>query len=240
MPAGAGSRVVTKRAPICGATVPSRPGCRRSVRSHMGQLSRGQLIAYALGGILLVVAAVRLLGGGADGSSASGEPPLALDGGVGATGSGGAPGGARKLYVHVAGAVRRPGLYRVAEGSRVAAAVARAGGPSRRAHVGAVNLAAPLEDGQQVVIPRRGARSAGAASASAGGSEASGTPAAAISLAEASPEELDQVEGIGPTLAKRILEYRDAHGGLRSIDELREVDGIGDKRFEALRKAVRP
>lgn len=125
MPAGAGSRVVTKRAPICGATVPSRPGCRRSVRSHMGQLSRGQLIAYALGGILLVVAAVRLLGGGADGSSASGEPPLALDGGAGATGSG----AARKLYVHVAGAVRRPGLYRVAEGSRVAAAVARAGGP---------------------------------------------------------------------------------------------------------------
>jgi competence protein ComEA len=94
-----------------------------------------------------------------------------------------------------------------------------------------VNLAARLEDGQQVVVPRRGA-----APVAAGGEDAQGP----ISLSSATVEQLDTIDGIGPTLAARIVEYREAHGGFRSVEELGEVDGIGEVRLEALRQAVQP
>ena len=138
--------------------------------------------------------------------------------------------------MHVAGAVRRPGLYRIPEGSRVAAALARAGGPTRAAEVAAVNLAAPVEDGQQVVVPRRGA---GARRGGPGGAAAA-APGAKLSLATATADQLDELDGIGPTLAERIIEFRDENGGFRSIEQLREVEGIGEKRFEALKEALRP
>jgi competence protein ComEA len=100
-----------------------------------------------------------------------------------------------------------------------------------------VNLAAKLEDGQQVVVPVRGAvpvagDAGGPAAASGGGVKAS--------LGSATVEQLDQVDGIGPTLAQRIVEYRTQHGGFGSIGELREVEGIGEKRFETLREALQP
>jgi competence protein ComEA len=144
--------------------------------------------------------------------------------------------------VHVAGAVRRPGLYRVPGSARVAAAVARAGGPRRRGDLTAVNLAAPLEDGQQVVVPSAGRAPAGAPAGAGTGASAgeAGAAGAQISLTTATVEQLDGLDGIGPTIAKRIVEYRDSHGGIRSVDELKEVDGIGEKRFAALRDAVRP
>jgi competence protein ComEA len=167
------------------------------------------------------------------------------------------------IYVHVAGAVRRPGLIRMASGSRVAAAVDRAGGATRRADLAGVNLAAQLEDGQQVLVPVRGAAGVGAPGAAAGGAAEGGTAGGAgaagaagtagagtaapgtagvpkLSLGAATVEQLDAVDGIGPTLAQRIVEYRTAHGGFRSLGELRDVDGIGDKRFETLRKALQP
>jgi competence protein ComEA len=116
--------------------------------------------------------------------------------------------------------------------------VQRAGGPSRRAELAGVNLAAQLQDGQQVNVPRRGAQAAATAPPAAAG--AAGAAAGPISLGSATAAQLDAVDGIGPTLAARIIEYRDAHGGFRSIDQLREVEGIGEKRFEALREAVQP
>lgn len=151
------------------------------------------------------------------------------------------PAGGREggVYVHVTGAVRRPGLYRLASGSRVAAAVRRAGGPARKADLVTLNLATKVQDGQQVVVPVLGAAPA-ATGAPGAGAAAGGAGAAKLSLATATAEQLDGLDGIGPTLAKRIVEYRTAHGGFRSMAELQQVDGIGAKRFEALHKALAP
>jgi competence protein ComEA len=113
----------------------------------------------------------------------------------------------------------------------VAAAVARAGGPLRGADLAGVNLAAPLQDGQQVIVPG-GTRGGGG-----GGGHAAGGK---VSLGSAGAQDLDGLDGIGPTLAKRIVAYRQAHGGFRSVDDLREVEGIGEKRLAALRKALNP
>lgn len=202
-----------------------------------------RLAAWALAGLLAVVAVSRVLGG-------SGEPPpVALDppaapaqqATVGADPAAEPGAQAGGLHVHVAGAVRRPGVYRVAPGSRVDAAVQTAGGFGRRADSAAVNLAALLQDGQQVVVPERGgagaAAASGASAPAAGAPDGAGTP---ISLSTATAEQLETLDGIGPALAARIIEYRDARGGFRSIDELQEVDGIGEKRFAALRDAVQP
>jgi competence protein ComEA len=138
----------------------------------------------------------------------------------------------------------------------VAVALDRAGGPQRRADLAGVNLAAKLEDGQQVIVPVRGAATAAAGSPAAGsagaGSAVAGTAATAaaappgsagvpkLSLGVATVEQLDQLDGIGPTLAQRIVDYRTEHGGFRSVEELREVEGIGEKRFATLRSAVQP
>ena len=145
-------------------------------------------------------------------------------------------GGGKRLYVHVAGAVRRPGLYRLPAGARVAAAIELAGGPRKRADLTTTNLAAKVEDGQQVIVPLRG--KVVAAAPAAGGPAA--TAAGPISLATATQAQLEELDGIGPALAQAILAYRDANGGFRSVEELQEVDGIGEKRFEALREAVQP
>jgi competence protein ComEA len=206
----------------------------------MGESGKPQWLVYAAAAVLLVIAGFRFLGGGDDSGR---EPRVALDGGPASSvqnGGGPRPPG-RELYVHVAGAVRRPGLYRVAAGSRAAAAVDRAGGPTRRAELGAVNLAAPLQDGQQVVVPVRGKGGTAPAGATGAGGPAPGNaPATPISLSSATPEQLDGLDGIGPKLAARIIAYRQQHGGFRSVDQLRAIEGIGEKRFEALRKAVTP
>ena len=136
------------------------------------------------------------------------------------------------VLVHVAGAVRRPGVYRLRDGARVRDALRAAGGPGRTAMLEAVNLAARLVDGEQVVVPARGA----AASGSATSPGASPT----IHLNSATVEELDGLDGIGPALAARIVEYRTAHGGFRSVDDLGQVPGIGPARMEALRGHVAP
>jgi competence protein ComEA len=133
--------------------------------------------------------------------------------------------------------VRRPGVYRVAGGARVMEALARAGGPTRRADLTAVNLAARLEDAQQIVVPRVGAAPV---AAPGGPGEAPAAAGRRLSLATATVEQLDALDGIGPTLAKRIVDHREANGGFRSVDELGEVDGIGDKRLAALRDRVQP
>ena len=137
-----------------------------------------------------------------------------------------------KLVVHVAGAVRRPGLYRLAEGSRVADAVARAGGATAPADTAAINLAAPVADGMQVLVPRKVVAAAGGAEAQ----QTSGRP----SLSSATLAELDALPGVGPVTAQKILDYRAQHGGFRSVDDLDAIPGIGPARIEQLRDLVSP
>jgi competence protein ComEA len=145
-----------------------------------------------------------------------------------------APPKAATLYVDVVGAVRRPGLYRVREGARVADAVARAGGPSSKAQLELVNLAARLADGEQVVVPRRGALGAVAASGDAA------APSGPVHLNSATLEQLDALPGVGPVTAQKILDYRMQHGGFGSVDELDAVPGIGPARLADLRSLVAP
>lgn len=181
------------------------------------------LVAAGLGAVVLAVA-VAVAASGTGGSEAS-PPAVAVTRAAAPTPT--------PLLVQVSGAVRRPGLVSVPAGARVVDAVAAAGGPSGAADEGAINLAAPVADGQQVTVPARGA---GAASA------ASGAPAAAagttVSLNSATAEQLEALPRIGPALAQRILQYRTAHGAFRTVDELGEVSGIGPKILAGLRDAV--
>jgi competence protein ComEA len=140
-----------------------------------------------------------------------------------------------RLVVDVAGAVRRPGLVRVAPGSRVADAIAHAGGFTRRAERAGVNLAAPVSDGQQVLVPERGA-----AGAVGGGAGAGAAGAGPVSLSAATPEQLDALPGIGPVTAQKIVAYRQQHGAFHSVDELDAIPGIGPSRIANLQGLVVP
>jgi competence protein ComEA len=184
---------------------------------------RRLLTAVVLLCVLLVLGVPRLLHRGASGTVV---PPLRAPRPARAV--------AAKLVVYVSGAVRRPGLYRLAQGTRIADALALAGGAMPKADLVAVNLAAPLADGEQVVVPLRGIAGAGAT----GGAAAS--PTAPLDLNSASLEQLDTLPGIGPTTAQKILDYRQAHGAFHSLAELDAVPGIGPARIEQLKGLVIP
>jgi competence protein ComEA len=143
------------------------------------------------------------------------------------------------VVVDVVGAVRRPGLYRLAQGARIADAVARAGGATRKADTALINLAAPLADGEQIVVPRRGTAALGAPTGS--GSSSGGAPAGGpVHLSTATLEQLDSLPGIGPVTAQKILDYRQQHGAFTSVDELDAVPGIGPARLDQLKDLVAP
>jgi competence protein ComEA len=146
---------------------------------------------------------------------------------------------AARVVVDVVGAVRRPGLYRLEQGSRIADAVARAGGATRKADLAMINLAAPLADGEQVVVPRRGAPGA-APGGGAAGPAATGMPTGPVHLSSATLDQLDSLPGIGPVTAQKILDYRAKHGAFSSVDELDAVPGIGPSRMDQLRDLVAP
>jgi competence protein ComEA len=141
------------------------------------------------------------------------------------------------VVVDVVGAVRRPGLYRLEQGSRIADALARAGGATPKAVLAQVNLAAPLADGEQVVVPKRGAANAALPTSGAAGGASSTAP---VQLSTATLEQLDTLPGVGPSTAQKILDYRQKHGAFSSVDELDAVPGIGPKRLDQLRDLVVP
>jgi competence protein ComEA len=152
----------------------------------------------------------------------------------------------RALVIHVVGAVRRPGLYRLREGARVADAVDRAGGATGGAELAALNLAAPLVDGVQVLVPSRSASPTGVQSAGSDSSHGVTVDAATAglgakpSLSSATAEQLDELPGVGPVTAQKILDYRAEHGPFGSVDDLDAVPGIGPVRIEQLRDLVTP
>lgn len=190
---------------------------------RMPQISRARALAYAL--LVLVVLALggRLALGRDDESPDAGAttPASELDEPNGLIQAGSPP--ARMLLVHVVGAVRRPGLYRLPEGSRVADALRRAGGARERAALELVNLASPVADGQQVVVPIAGEGEDSGPSAEGQGA-ASAQP---VLLNSATLEELDTLPGVGPITAQKILDYRAEHGAFGSVEELDAVPGIG-------------
>ena len=216
---------------------------------------------YALIAVVLAVMAWRSMGGGDDPAASASSSAYASGSGSGpASGPGpasasGAAGGSsaevrrgpdipKVTLVHVAGEVRKPGVYRMGGDTRVIQAVRVAGGPTRDADLTHLNLAAPLADGQQVVVPARPragvAGAGGGGTAGAGGAGASGAGSGPVSLSSATAADLEALDGVGPALAARIIAWRDSHGGFSSVDALDEVPGIGPARMEALRPHLTP
>ena len=189
--------------------------------------TRKHLLVAVACAVVLLFGAGKLLGGGS-GSQAALAPPAAPP----AETTTAAP---QALVVDVVGAVRRPGLYRLSEGARIADAVTRAGGATRKAELALLNLAAPLADGQQVVVPQHGS-----APVAAGTAAGTGVPAGPVHLNTATLEQLDSLPGVGPVTAQKILDYRQKHGSFASIDELDAVPGIGPARMDQLKDLVAP
>ncbi len=192
-------------------------------------IQRRRLLLAAAGSLVLILFLGRfVLGAGTTTPAAPLPPPPVAQAGV--------TGLPSSRVVDVVGAVRRPGLYRLSQGSRIADALTRAGGATGKAELAQVNLAAPLADGEQVVVPRRGAPGQPAG----GGPASPGAPATPVQLSTATLEQLDTLPGVGPATAQKILDYRQKHGAFSSVDELDAVPGIGPKRLEQLRDLVVP
>ena len=197
----------------------------------MSELSRSQIVVYGAIAVALLLVGVRAIDHQHGGSQAAfGSSPASH----GSSGFDVSEEGGRDVVVDVAGAVERPGVYRLPAGARVTDAVQRAGGGSGNALLDQINLAARLGDGQQVVVPER------TAAAAAGGATAAASDDSPISLGSATPEQLDTIEGIGPVTAQDIIGFRDQKGGLSSIEQLDQISGIGPATMEALRKRLQP
>src|SRR4051794_24513787 len=214
----------------------------------MPEISRSALVAYAALAILVVALGVRFMRGQqAAPAAASGAAAVAAGSPDGASAVRIARPAPQATVVHVAGAVRKPGVYRLPAGARVQDAVERAGGPRRGGDVNAINLAAKVVDGQQVVVPSRAAGGATAAPTGGAGAGADGGAAVAraapgppVSLNSATADQLDTLDGIGPATAAKIIAWRTQHGGFRSVADLGQVPGIGPKKLAAIKDRVQP
>jgi competence protein ComEA len=190
-----------------------------------------RLLAWTAGAVVIVALAVwyaaHLHHGGGPPQAAVGTPAISLE----------SSDGSGRVVVDVSGAVHRPGVYLLPAGARVQEALRRAGGATRRADLTQINRAAKLEDGRQVLVPVRTPAGAAAPAADPSGAPVANAPP--LNLNTATLEQLEGLDGIGPAMAQRILDYRQAHGGFGSVEELGQVSGIGDKRLAALRDKVR-
>ncbi len=212
--------------------------------------SKPQLAIYAALAVAVLLIGARFLRHGGGEAPAGGTAPAfatttastgAPDGlaaGGGASGASSGVAGAQ-LVVDVKGAVRHPGVYRLAVGARAYDAIRRAGGLTGRADRIGVNLAARVVDGGEVVVPARGAGGSGTAAgtttaASNGGAGSTGGPLS-LDLDSATEQQLEQLDGVGPALAAKIVAYRGQHGGISSVDELDQVSGIGPAKLAAIR-----
>ena len=196
----------------------------------MPELSRSQLVVYGALAVALLLVGARAIRADGDSTAFSAEPGAEAPAEAGLSLGAGGP----DVVVDVTGAVGRPGVYRLPAGARVTDAIERAGGAAADAMLEAINLAARLSDGQQVLVP---SRAPGGAAAAVAGAAAEDGP---ISLGSASVEQLETIDGIGPVTAGDIVDFRDEHGGLASVDQLDQVPGIGPATMEALRDRLQP
>lgn len=199
----------------------------------MLSLSRQQVIAWSAVGLVILLIGANYLRGQLS-HSAAGETAAVVTVGV-------KEDRPSRIKVHVTGAVAHPGLYEIEAGARIADALQLAGGPSPSADLNQINLAAKLADGQQVAVPERGAV-AGAGGGGNAPAAISGSPSGSsglpINLNAATVDQLENLDGVGPKTAQKIIEYREAHGGFKSIEELMEVPGIGPAKFEQIKGQV--
>jgi competence protein ComEA len=194
-------------------------------RDWLEGLTRRELVAYGLLACLVVGAAGLWL--------LRGHPPPPVEMSPRAAPTPVAGPSPAPILVHVAGLVRNPGVYELREGDRVIDAIELAGGALKKAALDLLNLAAPLTDGQQVLVPKRGpAGSSGASAAGAGDVQ----PTINVNTADA--EALQELPGIGEVLSQRILDYREEHGPFATVDDLIQVKGIGEVTLEDLRDLV--
>ncbi|TFC79684.1 hypothetical protein E3T23_10550 [Cryobacterium cheniae] len=175
--------------------------------------------------------------GSASGSASGGADAVPAPGSSGAAAASGA-----LIFVHVLGAVRRPGLFELSTGARVMDAVAAAGGLTETADPAGTNLARKLNDGEQLYLPQLGEVPAGpppgTGTGASGASGSGGGTAPLVNLNTATLADLDTLPRIGPAMAQRILDFRDANGPFTTVEDLRNVTGIGEKTFEGLSALV--
>jgi competence protein ComEA len=206
-----------------------------AIRERLDGLSRAELtglivvIVLALGGAGLwyVRSMPRPIQVAASGPATGAAPDV--------TGAASASPSAAPVIVDVAGWVREPGVYEFTAGDRIVDAIARAGGARRGADLAALNLAAPLVDGTQILVPREGAAPPGGV---AGSATTGGTAGTLVNINTASATELEALPGIGEVLAATIVAYRDEHGAFASVDQLEDVSGIGPSTLEEIRDLV--
>jgi competence protein ComEA len=213
-------------------------------------LDRKRLLAYAAIAIVVLAVGARYLLAQHGGSAAQGmvltpasRPATPTAGGAGGTAGAGAaasaqPSAAPDVVVDICGAVVHPGVYHLAAGARVCDLVQAAGGVTGRAELSAVNLAAKLADGQQVIVPKHGQPTPAVPPAGVAGGGTSSAAAGPVNLNLATAEQLDALPGVGPATAQKIIDYRTTNGGFRSVEDLKNVSGIGDAKFEALKDLV--
>lgn len=198
--------------------------------------SRVAAAAVAAGG-LVVAAAVTVVALRGTPAPPEVHLPLAIPSAPGAAARAGAPAEEDPpAYVHAAGAVARPGVYRVRPGGRVSDVVDAAGGPAPEADLDQVNLAAKVIDGERVYVPKRGEAPPPGTGGADGGS---GPGAGPVDLNTATADQLDALPGVGPAIAQAVVDHRAEHGRFRSVEDLLEVRGIGEAKLAALRSRVK-
>ncbi|MBF4578490.1 ComEA family DNA-binding protein [Frigoribacterium sp. VKM Ac-2530] len=221
------------------------PAAPRGPRWRLGV---GAVVVLVLAVLAVTVAVSATASRGGAGETAITSRPTPAYGSSGAVDSSAAPGApGSPVLVHVHGRVALPGLYELASGARVVDVVAAAGGFADDAEQGAVNLARPLVDGEQLYVPAVGeagaagpgaGAGAGAGAGSAAGGGASGPGAALVDLNSADAAALETLPGVGPATSAAILEWRRQNGAFRSVDDLLGVTGIGEKTLAKLSPLV--
>jgi len=213
-------------------------------------LGAAVVVVLVLLAVTVAVSAVAARGGAGETAVTAAPAPVGGEGDL-ASGPGSsasvAPGTPRSVFVHVHGHVQRPGLYELPAGARVVDVVAAAGGLTETADEAGVNLARPLVDGEQLRVPAPGDPAAPSNGAGGGGGAGAGPGAAAgpggaavgpVDLNRADEAALQSLPGVGPATSSAILEWREQNGAFRSVDDLLEVSGIGEKTVEKLRPLV--